>query len=72
MESMSWYQGSTAVMWRQEEVWQIKGMTKYGPNVVSFMLTMGWKRWYVVGEYIPPNDQSSVRRVEQALAYFPM
>ena len=66
-DAESKHQGDIAVAWRWEKGWQLKGMTNYG----SFMLTTVWKLWYVVGAYIPPNDQPAVHRVEQALARCP-
>ena len=30
-------------------------MENYGANVVSFLLTLGSQRWYVVGAYVHPN-----------------
>ena len=47
--------------------WQVEGISNYGPNVVSFLLTTGRRRWYVVGAYVPPNDASTIAHVEQAL-----
>ena len=29
--------------------WQVEGTVNFCPNVVSFMLTSGAIRWYVVG-----------------------
>ena len=46
-------------------------MTIFGSNVVSFKITAGRKLWYVVGAYVPPNNQPTVYRVEQALAHGP-
>ena len=63
--------GGITVSWLREKGRQLKGMNNYGPNVVRFMLETGWRRWYVVGEYIPPNDQLVVRRVEQDLECYP-
>ena len=44
-------------------------MMKYVPNVVTFMLTMGWKWWYLVEACISPNVQPDVCMVEKALAF---
>ena len=35
--------------------------------MVSTVLTSGRRIWYVVGEYVPPNDAPTVARVEQTL-----
>ena len=31
------------------------------------MVTAGWKIWFVVGAYVPPNNQLTVNRIDQAL-----
>ena len=46
--------------------------TKYGPNVISFVIMAGWNRWFVVGAYMPPNNQPTLHRVEKALAQCPV
>ena len=38
----------------------------------SFKITAGRKRWYVVGEYVPPNDQPTLHQVDQDLLFDPM
>ena len=35
--------------------------------MVSFVLTKGGRRWYIVGAYVPTNDVPKIARVEQAL-----
>ena len=46
-------------------------MRSFGPNVVSFTVILGWKRWYIVREYVPPNDLPTVQRITQALSCGP-
>ena len=48
------------------EDWE--GVIKYGPNVVSFTNTEGWKKWYIARSYVPPNEQPKVQQVYQSLA----
>ena len=59
--------GGIEVAWRAKTGWQIEGFANYGPNMVSFWLTMGRRRGYVVKAYVPPNDDTTITRVEQAL-----
>ena len=40
-----------------------------GPNAVNFTIATGRKRWYVVREYVPPNDQLVVHQIVQALSH---
>ena len=49
----------------------MENTARFGPNVVSFLLTLGARRRYVVGAYVPPNDRPIVHRVEQALLAAP-
>ena len=39
--------------------------------MVSFKITAGEKRWYIVGVYMPPNDQPMVNWVEKYLEHGP-
>ena len=59
------------MVWRDKSGWQIEGIFNYGPNVLSFLLTEGLHRWYIVGAYVPPNDAPTVSRVEHALGNSP-
>ena len=52
--------------------WKVEGATSFRPNVVSFTITAGQKLRYVVGVYVPPNDQPALHRVVQALARGPV
>ena len=59
------------MVWRAAKGWQVENTDSFGPNVVSFLLTLGARRWYIVGAYVPPNNRPSVHRVEQALQAAP-
>ena len=39
----------------------------YGPNVISFAITVGRKCSYIFGEYVPPNEKTTVHWVGQSL-----
>ena len=45
----------------------MENTTIFGPNVVSFLLTLGARQRYIVGSYMPPNDRPSVHILEQVL-----
>ena len=59
--------GGVAVVWRVAKGWQVENTAIFGPNVVSFLLILGERRWYIVGAYVPPNDVPAMNLVEQAL-----
>ena len=45
----------------------MEGVFDFDPNVENFFLTLGSRRWYVVGDYVPPNDAPAIHCIEQAL-----
>ena len=66
-EAEIWHWGRIAIAWRRYEGWQLEGETNYGPNMVSFMITVGWNQWYVVRAYAPTNSQPTFCLVEKYL-----
>jgi hypothetical protein len=66
-DAPSAHQGGIAVFWRDSPQWQVEAYRTYGPNVVSFQLTSGKCKWYVVGAYIPPADTVTLEHVSKAL-----
>ena len=63
-ESRNWGGGGgVAVTWRANVGWQVEGFSNFGPNVVSFWGMTGRRRWYVVGAYVPSNNNPTVARV---------
>ena len=68
-ENRHW--GVVAVVWREDARWQVEGIFNFGPNVESFLLTLGSQRWYVVGAYVPPHGMSDVHHIKQDLEEAP-
>ena len=62
------HRGGIAIIWKEEEGWRVEGAKIFGTNVVGFTITAGRKRWYAIRAYMPPNNQTAVHRVHQALA----
>ena len=67
MDAESWHWGGVTVVWRSEKGWQVEVTARFGPNVVSFLLTSGSRQWYVVGAYVTPNNAPDVYSMYQAL-----
>ena len=63
-EAESRHMDGVAIARRQEKGWHLEGVRKYSPNMVSFTITAGRKLWYVVSEYVPTKNQTTVLRVE--------
>ena len=45
----------------------VEAVHQFGPNVVGFQLVTGAWRWYIVGCYLAPDDNSTIYRVVRAL-----
>ena len=60
-----------AIVYRYYAGWKVEGATSVQPNVVSYTNTVGQKKCYIVGAYVPPNDQPTVNQVGQNLACVP-
>ena len=64
-------QGGVALFWKEDPSrYAVESVQGHGPNIVSFQLVTGDKRWKVVGIYCPPSetDGATLRHLEEALA----
>ena len=55
------HRGRITITCWQEEGWQPEGVVNYSQNLLSFIITSRWRRWYVVGEYVPTNYHTMVQ-----------
>ena len=53
-ESRHWV--GIELVWGGDARWQVEGIINFVPNVESFLLMLGLQRWYVVREYVYPNN----------------
>ena len=59
------------MVWIAAKGWQVDNTASLCPNVVSFLLTLEARWFYVVGAYMPPNNGPGVHRMEQSLRSAP-
>ena len=45
----------------------MEAVRQYEPNIMSFQLATGARRWYIIGCYLAPDDTSTIERVVVAL-----
>ena len=50
-EAESRHRGGIVTVWRDTEVWGVEGVRNFGPNWVSFIITLGQKFWYGAWKY---------------------
>ena len=56
-----------ALFYRPLEEFAVEEVRDYGPNVISFEVVTGRRRWYIIGCYIAPDDARTIERVVTAL-----
>ena len=66
-EAESRRRGGITIVWRYAEGWGVEGVRKFGPNVVSFIITSGRKRWYGVGAYVTTNNLLTIEWIRKEL-----
>ena len=50
------HQGGIGLIWREDhDGFEVEAVRPLTPNLMSFQLVKGNKRYYVMGIYIPPN-----------------
>ena len=49
----------------------MEAVHQFGPNVVSFQLVTGARRWYIVGCYLAPDDTLTIEKFVKALKECP-
>jgi hypothetical protein len=61
------HQGGIDFIWREDHNgFEVKAVRPLTPNLMSFQLVMGNKRYYVMGIFIPPNCATGVDNLRVA------
>ncbi len=65
---VSGHQGGVALMWKEDDPkFEVESVLfNIGPNIVTFQLATGDKRFYVIGIYAPPNCIKGVDDLRRA------
>jgi hypothetical protein len=58
--------GGIALFWRGNNLYKVKEMQIWGPNIISLHLMMGSIQFYIVGCYIPPSDLETLACIDKA------
>ena len=57
------HRGGVALFYRPLPLFEVKAVPEYGPNIVSFEVATGARRWYIIGCYLSPDDAETIERV---------
>ena len=66
-DAPSRHYGRVAIFHRPEMHFVVEAVQTFGQNIIGFQLTMGARRWYIVGCYLAPDDTSTIERVVEAI-----
>ena len=66
-DAPSRHRGGIAMFYREGAGFAVEEVRQYGPNVLSFEVVSGRRRWYIVGCYVAPDDAQTIDRVVTAL-----
>ena len=66
-EAPSRHRGGVALFYRTSSLFAVEAVRDYGPNVLSFEVATGGRRWYIIGCYLAPDDARTIERVVTAL-----
>jgi hypothetical protein len=72
LKATSHSQGGIALLWNEGHAsFEVKVAKIATLNLLTFQLVTGYKRFYVMGIYIPPNDTTGVDALCEAWALCP-
>ena len=66
-EAPSAHRGGIIFFYRKAEHFTVEELHLHGPNVITFQLVTGRRRWNVVGCYIASSDASAIEDVDVAI-----
>ena len=55
-DAPSRHRGGVALFYRPSPLFEVEAVREYGPNVLSFEVATGARRWYIIGCYLAPDD----------------
>ena len=61
------HRGGVAVFYRPSPYFAVEAVRQFGPNVVSFHLATGERRWYIIGCYLAPDETLTIESVVAVL-----
>ena len=66
-DAPSRHRGRVALFYRPSSLFAVKEVREYGPNVISFEVATGGRRWYIIGCYLAPDNARTIEWVVTAM-----
>ena len=67
-DAPSRHRGGIVLFYREGAGFAVEEVRPYGPNVISFEVVTGRRRWYIIGCYFVPDDARTIERVVTAMS----
>ena len=64
----SQHHGRVALLYCYSHTFAVKAISHFGANAIACQLEKWGRRWYIVGSYLAPGDNTTIRDVEAAMA----
>ena len=55
------------MFYRMSPYYAVEAVQQFGPNILSFQLATGERRWYIIVFYLAPNNTLMIESVVAAL-----
>ena len=66
-DAPSRHRGGIALFYREGAGFAVEELRPYGPNIISFEVVTGRRRWYIIGCYLAPDDARTIDQVVTAM-----
>ena len=66
-DAPSRHRGGVELFYRPSPLFAVEAVRQFGPNVMSFQLETGARRWYIIRCYLTPDESSTIESVVAAL-----
>ena len=66
-DAPSRHRGGLALFYKEGADFAVEEVRPYGPNVMSFEVVTGRRRWYIIGCYLAPDDARTIEQIVTAL-----
>ena len=67
----SQHRGGVALLYQGFPAFPVEAIRQFSTNVIVCQMTTGERRWYIVGCYLVPGDNTTIWDVEAAMAERP-
>lgn len=66
--------GGVVLVHHKSATWHLESLCCHGSNVISVLLVSGWRKWLLVGAYLPPSGdlEGDLQHMKAVEARYPL